>query len=337
MKGKALGGGGFRTGDVRHHVIACVDLDAPSPTAVPIPTGFLAHGFAFDPRAPWRAAAFEKKGPGACVLDLRYMALAAPIETVASRRFYGHGAFSADGSLLYATESRLDADHEGALVVRDADTLRELGTLPTHGRAPHDCALIDGGRVMVVANGGGPMGADAPSVTWVEVASGRLLDRAELDDPRVNAGHLAVGDGGALAVVSAPRDGLDAREKGAVSLRLGDGPLRARREPASAVSRVVGEALSALIEPRSRTAYATHPMGDCVTAWSVDDGSHRGVMDFVEPRGIALTLDGEWLLVTHRVDGGVRLTALDAATRAPTGVAVDPSFLSGSHVVVGDW
>ena len=43
------------------------------------------------------------------------------------REFYGHGAFSPDGSTLYATESIIDEDYRGVVVVRDAKTLEEIG------------------------------------------------------------------------------------------------------------------------------------------------------------------------------------------------------------------
>ena len=70
------------------------------------------------------------------------------------RHFFGHGVFSADGKLLYATEN----DYEraaGMIGVRDATGgYQQIGEFPAHGMEPHDIALLGDGRTMVIANGG---------------------------------------------------------------------------------------------------------------------------------------------------------------------------------------
>ena len=339
-KGTVLGGGGYQSGGAQHYVLAVIDLDAPHPAPVPIPMGFLAHGAAFDPLDVNRVAVFEKKGPGACLFDLRERTVTGVITTRPNRSFYGHGAFSADGSLLYATESCLDRNFAGVLVVRDAKTFAELGTLPTHAASPHDCRLIDDGKTMVVANGGGAIHEKAvpACVTYIEIASGKLLERVLLGSPRVNAGHVDITSAGDLAVVSAPRDGIPSpnTQLGAVSLRPKGKSLRTLKEPQTVVSRMLGETLSVVINERDRVALTTHPLGDCVSVWGLDDSRSLGTIELRGPRGVAMTLDREWYLVSHFADKNVRLTALSAADRAPTGFYVDPSFISGSHIFVHD-
>jgi len=340
-KGTVVGGGGYASGGAQRFVLAFVDLDAPSPSAVPMPLDFLAHGVSLHPRDPTRAAVFEKKGPGACVVDVRERAVLRPLTTARSRRFYGHGAWSPDGAFLYATESRVDRNFAGVLVVRDGATLAELGALDTHGASPHDCRLLDGGKVMAVTHGGGGVherGA-APSVAFIELASRKLLDRVTLSGPRVNAGHLDLGPRGEMVVVSAPRDGLPTPEKqlGGVSIRRPGEPVaRTLTEPHAVVSRMLGEALSVALHAETGVALATHPLGDCVSAWRVEDGASLGTLELRGPRGVALTLDRAWYLVSHFGERNPRLSAFAAETRAPVGFAVDPSYLTGSHIVVYD-
>ena len=178
MRGVVLGGGGFTLRNVQQSHLVRLDLDAPTLDPVCFSTGFLPHGFAFDPRDPRRVAAFEKKGPGACVMDVGNGVHERALEPGEGRQFYGHGAFSADGSLLYATESVLAEGGRGVLVVRDGRTLDVLGELSTHGFSPHDCALLEDGRTMVVANGGGAFGvrgSPLPCVTYIDVLSSKLL------------------------------------------------------------------------------------------------------------------------------------------------------------------
>ncbi|MFT6311563.1 MAG: hypothetical protein ACJAQS_001939, partial [Porticoccus sp.] len=59
------------------------------------------HGIAVDPLNPLRLLVCEKIGPGAAVIDLNTMKLVQKLQSPANRRFYGHGAFSADGETIY--------------------------------------------------------------------------------------------------------------------------------------------------------------------------------------------------------------------------------------------
>lgn len=340
-KGHVFGGGGFVVNGAQRYGLAIIELDAAQPAAHFIATEFLPHGVAFDPRDVCRAAIFEKKGPGACIVDLHRRQVVQPIATLPTRRFYGHGVWSADGALLYTTETCLDRDLAGVLVMRDAQTLVELGTLPTYGAAPHDCRLIHDGQTMVVANGGGHL--DAPRsgpacVSYIELSSGKLLQRVKLGSPRINAGHIEVTAAGDLVVVSAPRDGIkDANKQlGAVSLRTRARAMKTVSEPKAVVGRMLGETLSVVINEATRVALTTHPLGDCVSMWRLDNATCLGTLELKEPRGVAMTLDRQWYLVSHRESGSVRLTAFCAKSGQPVGFFVDPSFMSGSHIFVRD-
>ena len=179
----------------------------------------------------------------------------------------------------------------------------------------------------------------APSVTFIELASRKLLDRVTLSGPRVNAGHFDLGPRGEMVVVSAPRDGLPTPEKqlGGVSIRRPGEPVaRTLTEPHAVVSRMLGEALSVALHAETGVALATHPLGDCVSAWRVEDGASLGTLELRGPRGVAVTLDRAWYLVSHFGERHPRLSAFAAETRAPVGFAVDPSYLTGSHIVVYD-
>ncbi len=230
-------------------------------------------------------AAFEKHGPGACELDLGARAVRRPIATAPHRSFYGHGAYSLDGAVLFATETVRET-RAGVLLARDADTLAVLGEVPTHGLAPHDCTLRPDG-VMVVTNGGGAIGDDDPAarpcVTWVELATGKLLERLTLASPRYNTGHLALGDAGALAVVSAPRDGLaPSTHRGALTLRAPGREALTMEAPRPVVDRMLGETLSVLLDAARDLVAATNPLGDLLSFWRVD-GTCRGALSVRAP------------------------------------------------------
>src|SRR5512146_2499640 len=75
------------------HTLDLLDLDAKQAEPDRIALEFFAHGFALDPRQPSRAALFEKRGPGACYVDLGALAVLAPIAPLSGHAFYGHGAY----------------------------------------------------------------------------------------------------------------------------------------------------------------------------------------------------------------------------------------------------
>lgn len=313
-----------------------VDLDAldPKDAVERVPMTFLAHGFAVDPRRRGVAVVLEKKGPGAAVVDLVGRRALATVDPSPGHHFYGHGQFAKDGSVLYCVETELST-RRGVLSVRDRDTFRVLGDVPTFGQNPHDCVLLDGG-VMLVTNGGGPAGTEEHgSVCLVELATGKLLERSVVTKGEWNAGHLAVSDAGTFAVSSAPRDGLPEKESpGGVSFRRGGGPLRPMDEPRDVTGRMLGESLSVAVHEASGVAVVTNPWGNLMTLWDVREGQLLEARAMEFPRGVTLSLDGSAFVVTH---GKGAIMTLFSADRAMTSLGdAGGGTISGSHVYAWD-
>lgn len=305
---------------------------------------FLAHGLTPSPHDEARLVLFEKHGPGACVVDLRQGEVVHTLAAGPGREFYGHGAFSRDGSLLYCTETDVTDGYRGVLAVRDGRDFRLLGELPSYGVAPHDCALVGDGDVLVVCNGGAPVGSDehAPNVAFVDLEREVLLESVRPTNPRINTGHLAVTREGGLAVVSAPRDGLSpVDDLGGVSLRSGSaagGLLRTAEAPHDVVGQLRGETLSVAIHEPTRTVAATTPLAHYLTFWHLDTGELLGSLRVPDPRGVAVSLDGTAFIVNF---GNPPVMArVDAVTRRPLGTPEErkgvPTLCTGSHILVAD-
>ena len=333
--------GGTRYGDPRtqaiHHCLDLLDLDLDSDASEParIPLDFLAHGFAPHPRRA-EAALLEKRGPGGAYVDLAARVVLGRIDPLPGHHFYGHGAFTRDGGALLAVETDLET-RDGVISVRDPHSFAVIDTFPTFGQAPHDCALIEDGRTLVITNGGGPIGRDddasLPCVSFVDVATQKLLERHVVDDARINTGHVAVALDGdrSFIVVSAPRDGLPDTALGGVSLRSKGGPLRYATEPAAVTSRMIGESLSVAIHAPSRTALCTHPYGHLITFWNLDTGALFGALDLPNARGVTLTLDQRYFAVSY--GPAASLLLIETAPLRPV-LDRDPGTrrFSGSHV-----
>lgn len=318
------------------HYISIVDLDALGDQDYVlnrIPMTFFGHGIVPNPIHPERASVFQKKGPSACEVDIKSLEVLRPIETVANRKFYGHGAYSPDGSLLYSTETVLDTDFTGVIAVRDAVSHQVLGEFPTFGSAPHDCQLIDDGKTMAITNGGGPLGGAVPSVTYVDMQSEKLIDRLEFGSPLINAGHLAVSASGDLAVVSAQREGLKPRSSiGGISLRPNGGQLRTMSKPGDVTSQLIGETLSVCIDEHHGVVAATTPLANSLTFWDMASTKFLQHISAVNPRGVALTQNGRFFIVSYGKPPQISLLSSDSLTKAAN-PDLQLTGMSGSHIL----
>jgi hypothetical protein len=88
------------------------------------------------------------------VVDASKGRLVTTILSAKDRHFYGHGVFTPDGKLLYATENDVTTGN-GLLGIYDAsDGYRRLGEIASRGIGPHDVGFLPDGKTLVIANGG---------------------------------------------------------------------------------------------------------------------------------------------------------------------------------------
>jgi len=149
------------------------------------------HDLVRQPGGTVLVAFARRPGTFAAIIDLSRRAEPAIIAAAGGRHFYGHGAFSADGRLLFATENDFDAAR-GVIGIYDAiGGFARIGEFGTFGTGPHDMALMPDGRTLVVANGGIETHPDypraklnvptmAPNLAFVDIGTGDLIARHEL-------------------------------------------------------------------------------------------------------------------------------------------------------------
>ena len=155
-----------------------------------IPVASRAHDIAFCP--PGGLGVLFARQPGEFALAFapdgrREPVLFAPPQ---NRCFFGHGAFSPDGRLLYATENDIDGG-KGLLGVYDASAgFRRIDELETGGVGPHEVILLADRRTLAVANGGYEtlpatgrtpvdLGGMKPSLVFLDLATGTTIARHE--------------------------------------------------------------------------------------------------------------------------------------------------------------
>ena len=135
------------------------------------------------------------------------------IPAVESRHFYGHGVFSPDGLLLYATENDFD-NARGMVGIYDAtDNFRRLGEFFSGGVGPHDMLLSADARYLCIANGGIETHPDfgrtklnlatmQPNLAWLDRDTGSVVAVHDLpsDLHQLSLRHLAAGSDGRIWV-----------------------------------------------------------------------------------------------------------------------------------------
>ncbi|MCG8533597.1 MAG: DUF1513 domain-containing protein [Pseudomonadales bacterium] len=320
--------------NVRRFDLSIIDLDAPNFAAYIIPTPFFGHGVSPNPMRPELIAVFEKRGKGACEVNLSTGQVTRTIIPHSNREFYGHGAYSPKGDLLYSTETIMEGNFDGVIGVRDAHSHEYLGDFPSFGAKPHDCHLIEGGKTLVVTNGGGPLGGINPSVTFIDVESETLIDKYEFENPNINAGHLSVTDNHDLAVVSAQREGLDDLALGGITLKLDDGSFQTLQEPSDIVNSLKGETLSVCFHKESGIVGTTTPAGNSLLFWNSKTGELVKKFSLQNPRGIALSLDRRFFIVSYGFTNpteAICLISTDTLERV-SGFDLNPTFITGSHL-----
>jgi hypothetical protein len=158
---------------------------------VPLPAR--AHGMTWSPVSN-RAVAFARR-PGSYAMIFAPDDSIAPIvvTSVEGRHFYGHGCFSADGRLLYATENDFTGNRGMIGIYDGTNGFARIGEFPSHGIGPHDMTLSVDGQMLVVANGGIETHPDfgrtklnidhmEPSLALIDTATGALIERHAMPD-----------------------------------------------------------------------------------------------------------------------------------------------------------
>lgn len=112
------------------------------------------HAAAAHPERPEAVAFARRPGTFAVVIDCAEGREIAELHSPADRHFYGHGAFSPDGTLLFTTENAI-SEGTGRLGIWDARSgYKRIGEISSGGSGPHEVRLVPNSMLLAVANGG---------------------------------------------------------------------------------------------------------------------------------------------------------------------------------------
>ena len=219
--------------------------------------------------------------------------------TPTDRHFYGHGVFSRDGRLLYATENDFEAGR-GVIGVYDATGgFNRIGEMPTYGVGPHDIALMGRQSILVVANGGlrehpdfgegrrvlNP-GEIATSLAYIDARTGGLLERHDLGLPgTLSLRHLDLARDGTV-ILGAQVEGSSAAHP-LVFRHRRQQPLQRIGVPDDAAAALCGYVSSVAVDRGGEIAAVSSSRGAIVLMIEVTSGRVAGRVMLKDVSGIA--------------------------------------------------
>lgn len=289
------------------------------------------HDIALSPDR--RLAVYFARRPGrvALVVDLDKRVRRLAFTPPAGRHFYGHGFFSADGRLLFATEN--GPDDEGVLGIYDvAAGFVRVGAYSTGGIGPHEALALPDKRTVVVANGGMLTHPDnerlvlnlatmEPSLAYIDLATGDVVDRVCLaaDLHQVSLRHMGI-DGSGAVWVGGQYQGPPTDQVPLVVRHVRDReptPIAAAPSVYAALRQYVGS-----VSPNAdgTLVATTSPRGGVVIEWEAETGNVVSTRKLADVCGAAPEAAGTGFLVS---DGHGRLHDDTGLVRDHPGTAWD--------------
>ena len=263
---------------------------------VPLPAR--GHAAAAHPTAPIAVAFARRPERFAMVIDCRSGAVLAQIESPEGRHFYGHGAFSSDGSVLYTTENDFEAAR-GVIGLWDmAGAPHRIGEVSSGGVGPHDLKRLPGREDLVVANGGIETHPDTgraklnlavmrPNLSYV-ASDGTLLDQVE-PDPALHQNsirHLDVALSGEVAFAM-QWQGDNGRHPPLLGLHRRGETARWLTAPGPIQASMRGYAGSVAFSQGDTTVAITSPQGGTVHQFGVENGRFLGALASADVCGLS--------------------------------------------------
>ena len=185
-----------------HYGIALIDKDGAMVANYSLPSR--GHGMAVDNASGWLVAFSRRPGNFALATQLKKRQEPVLFRTPPNTHFYGHGVFSQNGKLLFATENRFE-DGIGGIGVYDAtNKFSRVGEFSSFGIGPHEMVMMPNQTTLCVANGGimthpdfgrAKLNLDSmeSSIVFIDSQHGELINKFDTSVNRLSLRHMAIG------------------------------------------------------------------------------------------------------------------------------------------------
>ena len=260
------------------------------------------------------------------------------IQAEKKRHFYGHGHYTADGTLLFSTEKNIDTGN-GVVGIWDVkNSYKRIGEIPSFGIGPHEMSMLHDNKTLVVAVGGiqtqgrkkTNIDTMKPSLNYIDLHSGKLLGKYTLGNKydKLSIRHLDVGDNDIVAFAC-----QDQNQKGALHSLVGfhnarqSDTLQLSQTPKHVLPHMKKYCGSVKMDKSKSFVAVSSPRGGLVSIWSTVKQSIVGVVRFDDSCGIASTHKAGEFLLTSGTDGCMLYDAFTGKEK----------FLDTAFVLSKDW
>lgn len=261
------------------------------------------HDIAQRPHTRQFVVFARRPGTWAVAVDANRAGEPLIIAARADRHFFGHGLFSADGRLLYASENDTKTG-DGIIGIYDASGgYARIGEFKSGGIGPHDLSLLGDGHRMIVANGGlktlpqtgrEVLNSDdiAPNLAVLDRLSGKIEGVVELDRAykKLSIRHLAKTSDDRIVFACQHQGDADELPP-LVGLLDREGKARLFDAPEEAMARLNNYVGSVSLDKSGSVVAATSPIGGTAALWSID-GNYLGAAQISDVCGVARHRDG---------------------------------------------
>lgn len=318
LKGEESGSAaGF---DLRGRELFAVDLPARG------------HDITLRPGSHEAAIFARRPGTWFVVIDRETGAVTKQRAADENRHYFGHGVYSADGNLLYATENDIRTGN-GVIGIYDAtSSYARRGEFPSHGIGPHDIALLPDGRTLAIANGGlmtlpesgrEVLNPDTmrSTIDLVGGEQGELLVRFELDPSYrdLSLRHLALTSRGDILFGGQYQGEAEDLPLLAGMISSG-GKMSMMPTPDEELASLENYIGSVAVDRDGEVLAATSPHGNRIAFWNIRSGEFIGSRRMADVCGLAATADaGEF--VASSGNEGCAVLDLSPGNVAPVGMS----------------
>ena len=290
-------------------------------SAIPLPAR--GHDVVFAPTQKSGVLFARRPGNFALAFDVPRASEPYVFHAPEGRHFYGHGAFSHDGKLLFAAENDYE-NAAGKVGIYDAtDRYKRAAEFSSFGVGPHEVLVHPSKDILIVANGGIETHPDfgraklniptmRPNLSFIDLSSGDLLEQHHLgqDFHKLSIRHMDVTDHGRIVFGCQNQDGGDRTVPLVGSVTMGDDILLWDVADTSLAdfANYVG---SVGVSADGATAAVSLPKGNHLALFDVATGSLKHMQPLKECFGIASDGDG---FIATTANGAV--TSTSSANRA---------------------
>lgn len=267
-----------------------------------------AHGFAIHHETGLAVSTPSIAGTQAVVFDVYSGERRAILNSREGQHFNGHGVFSPDGSVFYATANTIETA-QGIISVWDVASGRQLAEFSTKGIGPHDLRLMPDQKTLVIANGGIQTHPSSgkrelnintmhSSLVFMDRHSGAIIAEKHSPEQKLSIRHLDVNAQGQVLVACQYKG--KTKLPPLVAIQEGEGDLEFLSISDDALWPLTNYTACGRITDDGFAA-VTCPRGNRLTLWDIGNKKHLHSIKVKDVGGIELSPDQQSFITSANV------------------------------------